>query len=541
MGAGSSTPQIPSEQREFESQAASTGSLVLLQKAFASLSDPQSNSIPLISLQQCLCVKYRKISCEGETCLPNGFSELLDKLGESMAEFLFSHENGKVSWIEFLKGYVKCCGRMSASTLLNTLFRVIALSAEKAGIPLKLQFDSDDAECKPTGSFSPKELGLIFSVCWVMTWSSRGLSHNQGQEELILPDVNHLISSAVVSCAEASDKFDAWDCDLWNLSDELSAGKILIWVLRTVPNLADCFSQFVRSRIQNTDADEPGNEKRASTSSAGDSSTLMVNRPDLLTCGQAWAISLSQRSGVREEMLRICFLDNNEVIDDNLLYQSSRDGKGINRFWSGLEGYGAPLLILISGNSSESNQTSTHNRRWVIGMFTQEGLEIKDTFYGNGGNLFAIYPAFQVFPPSGKDKNYVYSHLHPAGKVYEARPKPVGIAFGGTVGNERIFINEDFSSIVIRHHAVDKTYQTGPIIPNQGFLPVEATISDVCVWGLGGRRPREVQLSYKKREDLFTQQRRKIDLKTFGNWEDSPEKMMMDMMSNPNAVRREER
>lgn len=32
-----------------------------------------------------------------------------------------------------------------------------------------------------------------------------------------------------------------------------------------------------------------------------------------------------------------------------------------------------------------------------------------------------------------------------------------------------------------------------------------------------------------------------VDLKTFGNWEDSPEKMMMDMISDPNAVRREDR
>lgn len=34
-----------------------------------------------------------------------------------------------------------------------------------------------------------------------------------------------------------------------------------------------------------------------------------------------------------------------------------------------------------------------------------------------------------------------------------------------------------------------------------------------------------------------------IDLKTFTNWEDSPEKMMMDMMGNPNApsARKEER
>lgn len=32
-----------------------------------------------------------------------------------------------------------------------------------------------------------------------------------------------------------------------------------------------------------------------------------------------------------------------------------------------------------------------------------------------------------------------------------------------------------------------------------------------------------------------------VDLKTFANWEDSPEKMMMEMVSDPNKVRREDR
>ncbi|CAL9224228.1 unnamed protein product, partial [Arabidopsis halleri] len=59
--------------------------------------------------------------------------------------------------------------------------------------------------------------------------------------------------------------------------------------------------------------------------------------------------------------------------------------------------------------------------------------------------------------------------------------------------------------------------------------------------GLGGNKAREIQQAYQKREELFTNQRRKIDLKTFTNWEDSPEKMMMDMMGNPNAPRKEER
>jgi hypothetical protein len=35
-------------------------------------------------------------------------------------------------------------------------------------------------------------------------------------------------------------------------------------------------------------------------------------------------------------------------------------------------------------------------------------------------------------------------------------------------------------------------------------------ILEVEVWGLGGRKAREIQLSYKKREELVTEQRRKV-------------------------------
>lgn len=51
MGASSSTEQVSVEQKEAESLAASTGALPMLQKAFASLADPQTNTIPLHSLQ----------------------------------------------------------------------------------------------------------------------------------------------------------------------------------------------------------------------------------------------------------------------------------------------------------------------------------------------------------------------------------------------------------------------------------------------------------------------------------------------------------
>lgn len=68
---------------------------------------------------------------------------------------------------------------------------------------------------------------------------------------------------------------------------------------------------------------------------------------------------------------------------------------------------------------------------------------------------------------TGREKNFVYSHSH--GRAYEAKPKPVGVAFGGSLGNERIFLDDDFARVTVRHHAVDKTYQHGNLFPNQVF------------------------------------------------------------------------
>lgn len=492
----------------------------------------------LRQLEQCFSLKYINISCEGAN-LPECFQEFLDHMGSSITDTLFVPEKGGITWIEFLRGYLRCCGRMSVSSLLNILFRVLALSAERAGCPLKLNFESDELDSKTSGSISLRELGMILWVCWIMSWNSRSLDNAIEREDLNLPDLNHLVLSAVVSCTDNGNDVDVWNSDVFSLDAELAVGKIQMWVLRTVPNLADCFSHFISSRLKGAVGSElQPNATGTTGTSSNDASFAKACEAHILTRGRAWAVSLSQRSSISEEIMRICFPCNIDVIEDSLLYRSYVHGKGLNRFWSNVEGYHGPLLLLISASSGESSES---NRKWIIGALTQQGFENRDVFYGGGGCLYSIGPVFHVFSASGKEHNYMYSHLHPAGRVYEAHPKPVGIAFGGTTGNERIFVDDDFAKVTIRHHAVDKTYQHGSLFPNQGFLPVEASVLEVEVWGLGGETAKKVQTSYKRREELFTEQRRTVDLKTFGNWEDSPEKMMMDMISNPNAVRREER
>ncbi|VVA22454.1 PREDICTED: TLD [Prunus dulcis] len=539
MGASTSTEQkVSIEQREAEALAASTGALSMLQKSFSSLAHPDSNAIPLNSLQQCFSLTYKNPVCEALT-VPDSFPMLLDHLGSSILDLIFISEKGGVSWVEFVRGYNKCCARMSASMSLNILLRVFAVTLQKAGSPSNLEFESDDVECKITGSLKPVDVLMLLWMCWAISWNSRTSKISKEKIDLPLPDINQIVLSAIVSCADVGSGLNVWDCQLSGLEVELPVGKFLSWVVRTVPSLPDCFSQFVYAILKNCVSHKDGLE--CSTSSVVENASTMAYSSHLLSSGMAWAISLALRGTISEEISKACFPSETDGIDKNLLYRSSLHGRGLNRFWSNIEGYQGPLLMLFSATSGDASDGRANERKWTVGALTNQGFENKDLFYGSSGNLYAISPVFHVYPPTGKEKNFVYSHLHPTGRAYEPKPKPVGIGFGGSLGNERIFIDEDFSKVTIRHHAADKTYQPGSLFPDQGFLPVEALISEVEVWGLGGRSAKDVQDSYKKREQLFTDQRRKVDLKTFANWEDSPEKMMMDMVSDPNAVQREDR
>ncbi|CAI9116894.1 OLC1v1018176C3 [Oldenlandia corymbosa var. corymbosa] len=537
MGQSSSTDQISPAQREAETLAASTGALPTLREAFSRLSDPETGLIPLDSIRKCFALVIENPSSgTSGTLAPKEFPVLLAHVGSAIVDQFFLVEKAGLTWVEFLRGYTKCCGRTVASTSLNNLFKLVFVSAnEKAGLPVKLQVDpSEDDDGKLSGSLLPADLLNLLWACWTLSWDSRNLRSSTSKGSLGRPDVDHLVLSAVESCAESADKLNFWDAKTSGLDIELPVSKVLTWALKTVPYLADCLAQFVNSRLGYLTSHQ-GKWEDLYFPVHG-ISPAEVSNTGLLTCGRAWAISLTLRDNLSEEISKACFLGESEDINESLLYRSSLHGKGLNRFWSHVEGYLGPVIMLI--DACESNNVE---RRLTIGALTHQGFENKDIFYGSSGNLYALGPVFHVFAASGKEKNFIYSHLHPAVRVYDPHPKPVGIAFGGSIGNERVFMDEDFSKVTLRHHAVDKTYQHGSLFPNQGFLPTEMSVLEVEIWGLGGKRAKDVQTSYKKREEIFTEQRRKVDLKAFGDWEDSPEKMMMDMMADPNRVRRQDR
>ncbi|ONK80195.1 uncharacterized protein A4U43_C01F14950 [Asparagus officinalis] len=422
---------------------------------------------------------------------------------------------------------------MPASSSLNLIFKLYHELCDRAQIPCQLEFDSESD--KAGGELRSSDLTALFEICWAMEryWRVGSRSEAAGA----VPDFKHLVMSVLVDGGEVEDDERIWGCEVLGMDRSVSAQKVQLWVMSRAPELTGCLSRFVREKVKACAAGSSGD----SISSAGDNYSSDVENAFLLTCGQAWAISLTLRNTLREELSGVSFPELVNESLDNILYRSSVHGKGLNRFWSNVEGYHGPVLVLVSASSVDTSQSDSIIKRWVIGVLTGQGFENRETFYGNSGHLYAINPVFRVISPSGKEKNFMYSHLHLSGRVYEPNPKPIGLGFGGTLGSERIFVDEDFAKVTVRHHAVDKTFQNGSLIPNQGFLPVEASVLEVEVWGFGGKAARQQQDSYKKRETLFTEQRRKVDLKTFGNWEDSPEKMMMDMTSDPNRVQREDR
>ncbi|CAN6482569.1 unnamed protein product [Victoria cruziana] len=546
MGASESRLEPGQEAvKELEATAATICHLPTLRDAFTGLchgSDgdhphphPSDDGIPLVTLKDCFSFRFKKFETKSpaEVQLLN----LLDSIGEAIVDLFFTSEDGRVSWVEFLRGYIRCCGMVAASESLCNLYKLHAEANRKAGVPSNLDFVSDSIDCKINGYFVLRDLLTFLWLCWIMMHDSR---ISKLEVDLALPEVNHLLWSVICSSNEVGCEIKPIVQGNFDLSEHISVDKVNKWALTVVPALSNCFTRYVNERMQTIKSVMQA-DLEPCAHLASDFPAKEAYSPCLLTCGRAWAISLTLRNWSCEELMATCVSGGSLGTSENLLYRSSVHGKGLNRFWSNVEGYQAPLLMLVAASTSDAHEENISSRQWVIGMLVQQGFENRDVYYGSPGFIYALHPVFRACAWTGRDKNFVYSHLRATGRAYEANPRPVGIGFGGCVGNERVFIDEDFARINVRHHAFDKTYQPGSLVPDQGYLAVEGSILDVEVWGLGDKSAKQGQNAYKKREVLFTEQRRKVDLKTFGNWEDSPEKMLLNMVSDPNKNQREER
>lgn len=176
----------------------------------------------------------------------DSFPVLLDHLGSSLVDQFFMADKGGISWVEFVKGYNKCCARVSASISLNMLLRVFLDITGRANVPVNFEFESGDDDSKMNGYLLPSHVFLLLSTCWVMSWGSRDL---KGKGNISVPDLSHLVMSAITSCAEVEGGLNVWDCDVSSLEVQLPAGKFITWVMSTVPCLPDCLRLYFHARL----------------------------------------------------------------------------------------------------------------------------------------------------------------------------------------------------------------------------------------------------------------------------------------------------
>ncbi|CAM6100499.1 unnamed protein product [Calypogeia fissa] len=554
------------DRKELESKLRGTGDLAILDRAFSTLTASSSSgknpTIPAHSLQAVFSLA--PISIDDAT--HPDLAQVLPQIGPAIVKEFFDTENKEeIDWVQLLQGFHKC-SQTTGGNGLKLLFSVFSQATQLTKGPSepkvleKAPADSG-SYFDMVGYLTGAQLRDFFWLCWLLMCSSR-LPRIIGTSkmEAFLPKLDSLLSGAVSACDISKSK--EVSSEESGLQKELPIMEIQQWALSTISTLGDCLLTYIRAKLDRVTskvqdpvgdkASEPTTAESSSQENPGKSNGKVdtENMPDehklLLQSGVAWAIGLSLRDTAAEILYTAsCGLTSSPECEyPNLLYRSSVNGRGMNRFWTCVQGYGGLTLFLVSASTTdEASSGTTQGQGFTLGALVPGGFTNKESFYGASGScLFSLDPVFLPMRSIGREKNFVYSHKNAPGQAYRAQPKPQGIGFGGSSSKERIWLDEEFGTLLVRHHAVDKTYQAGSLVPNQGYGPTSAKIVDIEVWGLGGKHADEEQARFLNREHLFTEQRRKVDLKTmFGTWANSPEKQMLDMVSNPNAPQREER
>lgn len=550
MGAVSSRPssEPPAQTKCLESRLASLGDLPDLQIVFSRLeaSSSPNASIPSVALQECFELQ---IPCTGGDLPSSELSLLKGKVGSTLVDIVYEPDENGINWNTFLKGFEKCLQLASSVKLKFCLYHFYTMRS-RAVLPLSFSFSNEGSgfshDSKIVGHMTLAQLQDFLWICWLM-----GQDVNKGVHECLqleLPNVEPLVKAAYLASVNDNKTQLERVGPLWD--SELSVEKLFPWMLLSIPGLSNCLYDYIRGRLHR--AALKFQDQTMTRSKDGGCNAVRTDvgaseggafERGLLTSGVAWAVGLSQPDLIGCKLVTFSFCIGQDP--PFLLYRSSQHGRGMNRFWMHVEGYRGAVLMLIKGTSLQNTEeyvtSNVKVEKWLVGAFVREGFENKTVYYGNAGCcLFALDPVMQPLRSTGKISNFVYSHTHVTGTVQQQQ-KPNGIAFGGDISNGRLWLDEDFSELTVRHHAVDKTYQMGQLLPNQGYAPITGKVLEVEVWGLGGKASKEQQEKFHQRESIFSEQKRKVDLQSFGNWTDAPEKMMMDMVSDPNKVQREER
>jgi len=173
----------------------------------------------------------------------------------------------------------------------------------------------------------------------------------------------------------------------------------------------------------------------------------------------------------------------------------SKSGASWRGFANSIEGYDAPMLLLISHKYKTT--IGADDQVGLIGAYIPTRLGDYSEYQGtHETSIFSITPKVRFLPAwKGKGgENYVYFNARANNKA----DKKAGLGFGGYGKKEfRLWLDEDIIAGSSTEYT-DKTFPSGNI--NDGFQS-NLYISNVELWGLGGEEAVIAQQNYWKMKD----------------------------------------
>lgn len=191
-----------------------------------------------------------------------------------------------------------------------------------------------------------------------------------------------------------------------------------------------------------------------------------------------------------------------------LLYSSTTHGRSFNRFIHHVVGYKAETMFIITTTKGE-----------IFGAFVATPWEMSSSYWSNSNcYLFGVSPVLSIrHATSNAQPNYCYFFTNK--KSFTG--KPVGIGFGGTPGNFRLWIDEDLLTGTIR--TMDPSYENGLISPNPVF-----DIASIEVWGSCTEYAQQQLIRERKLRDKDAERARKAIAKD--GWNEGADKFIMDLV-----------
>ena len=191
-----------------------------------------------------------------------------------------------------------------------------------------------------------------------------------------------------------------------------------------------------------------------------------------------------------------------------LLYSSTVHGRSLNRYIHHVIGYKSESLFIITTTKGE-----------IFGAFVATPWDTSSNYWSTSNcYLFGISPVLSIrHTLASGPPNYAYFFSNK--KSFTG--KPVGIGFGGTPGNFRLWIDEDLMTGTVR--SMDPSFESGTIAGNPAF-----DIASIEVWGSCTDYAEAGLIRERRLREKDAERARKVAGKD--GWNDGADKFIMDLV-----------